>query len=185
MVIAGGVIGEFVKGRVPQNWPEGLITGVRLHRRLDAFSNQLASLKTSANRFPAELRRFAPIFVDIVADHCLARQWHAQSDEPVTEFSARCYQAIEPHRGLVSERDVSFLNWMFERDLLAGYADWTTVERALHSITRRLNRSDLNTQVSLVVQHQLEDFEADFAVYFPELLGHATKWVEDLSTMAP
>jgi len=185
MMIAGGVIGEFVKGQVPENWPEGLIHGVRLHRRLDAFSNQLASLKVSARRFPAPLRRFAPIFVDIIADHCLARQWGTQSIEPVTEFSQRCYRAINPQRARLSERHGTFLDWMTERDLLASYADWSTVERALHSITRRLERSDLNAQVSLVVRHQLEDFEADFAIYFPELVQHATEWVNALPAKVP
>jgi acyl carrier protein phosphodiesterase len=184
-IIAGGVIGEFVKGPVPATWPEGLAAGVRLHRRVDAYSNQLASLKVSANRFASSVRRFAPIYVDVIADHCLARQWDTYAQEPVQAFAQRCYRAIDEHSALIEGPHTDFLTWMVREDLLSSYDRWTSVERALRSISRRLKREELTAPVIDTTLLHLADFEEDFSVYFPDLVAHATSWVDDNHTRAP
>ena len=51
------MLGDFVKGRVSESLPPELRAGIRLHRRIDAFSNRLADTKPSIARLGAELRR--------------------------------------------------------------------------------------------------------------------------------
>ena len=49
-LIAGGFLGDFIKGPVPASMPPALQAGVRLHRRIDAYSNQQPDLLRSAHR---------------------------------------------------------------------------------------------------------------------------------------
>ena len=73
-VIAGSAAGDFVKGVLYDNqYPKDFLFGIRLHRRIDAFSNQEPNLRISANRLPASLRRIGPPCIDMLADHFLAR----------------------------------------------------------------------------------------------------------------
>ncbi|MEM8767504.1 MAG: hypothetical protein AAGE43_08685 [Pseudomonadota bacterium] len=46
-LLAGGFLGDFIKGRVPEAMPGDLALGVRLHRRVDAFSNQQPAIRRS------------------------------------------------------------------------------------------------------------------------------------------
>ena len=60
-LIVGSFLGDFVKGPISTDLPTGVQRGVRLHRRIDAYSNMQADIRVSVERFPAELRRIAPV----------------------------------------------------------------------------------------------------------------------------
>lgn len=177
-LIAGGLLGDFIKGLVPPNWPSALQWGVRLHRRIDAYSNAAPELRRSYARFPPELRRFAPIFVDIIADHCLALDWADHHPTELPAFSARCYAlaAAEAHRLHGDGR--RHLNWLIERDLMSGYRNYEVMERGLKSVTRRLARQHLDAGLLDFVGGALPSLQEDFQDYFPLLAAHGRGYVE-------
>jgi acyl carrier protein phosphodiesterase len=176
-VIAGGFLGDFVKGRVPESLPAALATGVRLHRRIDAYSNGHTGIRRSCQRFPRPLRRFAPVFVDVVADHLLARHWPRFHPQPLTAFTARAYAAIRPHADRLPEDGRRFFEFMHEHDLLARYREREAMERGLASVVRRLRRPDLTHDVCTAVDDCLPGLEQDFLGYFPDMLSHAAGWL--------
>ncbi len=180
-LIAGGFLGDFVKGPVPDSLPADLAEGVRLHRRIDAYSNQHPLIRRSCDRFPAPLRRFAPIFVDVVADHLLARHWLRFHPRPLAEFTARTYAAIASHADRLPPAGQRFFEYMQERDLLAAYRQREAMLGALRSITRRLGRQSLDDSVEEAVAGNLPGLEADFLDYFPDLVGHAAGWLQQRS----
>ena len=108
-LIAGGFMGDFIKGPVPENLPDTLAEGVRLHRRIDAYSNAQPKIRASCARFPTELRRFAPIFVDVIADHLLATRWVQFCNVPLSDFTSGVYQAIEQHTGIADRSRFAIL----------------------------------------------------------------------------
>jgi acyl carrier protein phosphodiesterase len=178
-LIAGGFLGDFVKGPVPDSLPQVLATGVRLHRRIDAYSNRHPGIRASCERFPAPLRRFAPIFVDVVADHLLARHWQDYHAEPLEVFTARAYDAIRPHVGRLPASGQRFFRYMSQADLLAAYRNPAAMHRALCSITERLGRQDLDGSLAATVDNQLAALTGDFHGYFPDLVRHAAGWLGD------
>ena len=178
-LLAGGFLGDFVKGRVPDSMPADLALGVRLHRRIDAYSNQHPDIRASSDRFPAELRRLAPILVDILCDHLLSRAWSDYHDQEISRFTGIIYEEMAAHADWLPETGIQFLDYARERDLLARYGDWSVTEGAMRSITRRLKRQELNPLLSEAVPPLLDDLEADFHRYFPDILSHASQWVAE------
>lgn len=176
-LIVGGFLGDFIKGPVPDELPVSLAMGVRMHRRVDAYSNQHPGIRTSCRRFPGDLRRGAPIFVDVLADHCLARHWSSFHDEPIECFTQRTYQLIDREMQWLPESARRFFGYMRTHDLLAGYRAWPVVEKALFSITRRLKREVLNEQLALTARSELPRLEEDFLDYFPDMIEHAQSWL--------
>lgn len=176
-LIAGGFLGDFIKGPVPADLPADLALGVRLHRRVDAYSNQHPDIRASCNRFPAPLRRMAPIFVDIVADHCLARAWGTFSNEPIDEFAQRVHSHIAAHHRWLPERGARFFRYMSSANLLAGYRQVEVMHEGLRSVTRRLDHQHLDDDLTATVTNELTRLEADFFRYFPDLVTHARDWV--------
>ncbi|MEZ5559249.1 MAG: ACP phosphodiesterase [Pseudomonadales bacterium] len=176
-LVAGGFLGEFVKGRVPESLPDTLATGVRLHRRIDAYSNTQPAIRASCQRFPAPLRRFAPVFVDIIADHLLAQNWSSYHPGAIAEFSAASYRAIAAREALLPEPGRRLFEFMLEADLLASYADAAVMYRALGSVARRLRREELADRLRETVPALLPELQADFFDYFPDLVSHAGQWL--------
>ena len=171
--IAGGVLGDFVRGRVPESLPSELRAGVRLHRRIDAFSNRLADMKPSIARFDTELRRAAPVLLDIVADHCLALAWPHYADVTLADFTAEVYDALRRFDAYVPDRGRPFIERMIDTDLLARYAEPTVRDRALHYVLSRLRITHLSPKLASLLDAQLSAFVDDFHRYFPKLQAFA------------
>ena len=167
--LAGAVLGDFVKGAVSRELPPELQAGIRLHRRIDSHSNQLAEMKRSAKRFHPRLRRAAPVLLDIAADHCLALAWRLFADEDLFVFTAEVYAAIRRFEEFAPARSRRFVTHMMETDLLARYADPNVAHRAMTRILQRLRLGHLNLLLAPALGRQLPKMMADFADYFPLL----------------
>jgi acyl carrier protein phosphodiesterase len=178
-LIAGGFLGDFIKGPIPSRLPDSLQLGVRLHRRVDAYSNLHPGIRRSADRFPAELRRIAPVLVDILCDHLLARQWTDFHPAPIRSFTATTYALVADHGEWLPEAGHRFLSYAEEKDLLAAYDEWPVAERAMRSITRRLGMTHLDPVMTSAVPPLIEDLAEDFDDYFPDIVDHAATWVAD------
>ena len=167
--LAGGILGDFVKGNIPQSLPVELRAGVRLHRRIDSFSNRLPGMKASASRFPPPLRRVAPVLLDIVADHCLALSWSRHGIGDLRNFTARVYAAVGRYGDWVPARGDEFVRRMIETDLLARYADLAVVHRATGHILSRLGLMHLAGQLAQALDELLAALADDFDAYYPQL----------------
>jgi acyl carrier protein phosphodiesterase len=175
-LLAGAVIGDFVKGAIPEHWPAPLRAGARLHRKVDALSNVDPHVRQNCNRFPAHLRRFAPIFVDMLADHCLSLAWRDYYDTNTCDFSEECYAAIASHEAYLTPNARRFFRYMRDVDLLANYDEWTHVARGLKSVLRRLDREIWFIEVEQVSLAAVPGTHADFSRYYPALRGAWADW---------
>lgn len=178
-LVAGGFLGDFIKGPVPPELPHALALGVRLHRRVDAYSNRHPGIRRSTGRFPPELRRIAPILLDILCDHLLSRRWDEFHPNALADFTARVYRHVDDHGRWLPAHGRRFLDYARERDLLQRYGDWSVTAASLRSITRRLARSDLDPLLEAALPPLLPSLEADFCRYFPDIIDHARGWIAD------
>ncbi|MEE4282108.1 MAG: ACP phosphodiesterase [Pseudomonadales bacterium] len=175
-LLAGAVLGDFVKGYIPTDWPLPLQAGTRLHRKVDALSNRNPAIRTTCNRFPAHLRRYAPIFVDMLADHCLSHSWDDYYDHDLDAFTDECYHAIDVYAMHLSGNADRFLDYMKEVDLLANYHQWPHITRGLASVLRRLDRAHWLEDVDSHSYALVADSQEDFAQYFPQLRSAWQSW---------
>ena len=171
--MAGGVLGDFVKGSVPESLPRDLAAGIRLHRRIDSYSNRLPEMKVSVARFDPALRRAAPVLLDILADHCLTLTWGCYADEDLRTFTARVYAAIDTYRDRIPVRGRDFVSRMVETDLLARYGEPLVIERAMAHVLVRLRLDHLHDRLQPLLESDLPRFIDDFRVYFPLLSAFA------------
>lgn len=173
--IAGGVLGDFVKGRVPETLPLELQAGIRLHRRVDSFANRLADMKPSIARFDSRLRRAAPVLLDIVADHCLALTWPRYTDVPLAGFTPQVYGALRRFDACVPEQSRPFITRMIDTDLLARYGEPPARDRALNYVLSRLRLTHLSPVLAQLLDAELPAFVDDFHGYFPRLQAFAAE----------
>lgn len=189
-LLAGAILGDFVKGAIPETLPPALSAGIRLHRRIDSHSNHLAEMKASFRHFHPSLRRPAPVLLDLVADHCLALDWqrHAGADEATGElpvFANRVHTALERMGAWTPAPAQRFVRHLVETDLLARYGDAQVIHRALAHVLERLGFADRIDKLATVLDGDLPRFQQDFARYFPLLRQFAATEREALGATAP
>lgn len=167
-LLAGAVLADFVKGRLPGGLPPALAAGVELHRRVDSFTDRHPLARQSRRRLPAANRRAAGIAVDIVYDHFLARHWRRFADEPLPAFAARCYACLEAHAAAVPDA-LPLIRAMRAGDWLCGYRELAAAQRALARTARRLRRPDLLAGAPEALAREQAGLETDFLAFYPEL----------------
>lgn len=175
-LVAGGVLGDFWKGSIPATWPFQLQQGVRLHRRIDAVSNMHPAVRRSCERFPAHLRRFAPILVDIHADLALASCWEQHHELELGAFSAACYRSFDRLREQFDESPhglLRFIDYMESADLLSRYGSWEGVGLCIEGVARRLRKPEFAHDAVAACQTLSDALCEDFLDYFPDLLSES------------
>jgi acyl carrier protein phosphodiesterase len=171
-LLVGGLLGDFVKGPIPDSLAPGLARGVRLHRAVDAYSDHHPTFRRSVARVPHSLRRYGPIVIDVYYDHLLARDWEHHDGRSLEEFAGYSY-------GLLSSRLAAFppatrvrISAIIEADLLLAYRQPGTVFRALQCLGQRLRRPvDLPSALPSLCRQDAE-LREDFAIFFPALRQH-------------
>ena len=172
----GAMFGDFVKGNPDPQLPAIVARGIRLHRRIDRFTDQHPCHLRSRNRFVAPRRRFAGIIVDIVYDHFLCAKWYRFSATPLPEFTGRVYQSLYEYAGELPGRLAIILPRMAQRDWLAGYGDIDRLERTLDGVASRVRRGEAMAGAIAEVKVNYAGLEADFEAFFPDLVGFTAHW---------
>lgn len=177
----GSLLGDFVKGAIGDRFAPPVAKAIRLHRRLDAFTDAHAAVQRSKARVSAPRRRYAGIMIDMFYDHFLARSWEEFHDEPLAVFSARVYALLERRHGELPERLQFVAPRMAARDWLGAYADAASVGRALDGIGTRLRRANRLAGAGDELLADYAGFEADFRAFLPEAkafaaLGYRSFW---------
>ncbi len=162
--MAGNLLGDFVRGR-PEglSLPEPLMRGVKIHRRIDSFSDGHPATLQARRCFPAPYRRYAGIVLDVVNDYLLTRHWSEFCRQPLPLFADRAYAVLRAREGHFPPAARAALHRLIAADWLTRYATLDDLSRSLERLQGRLSRSaPLAEAFEAVVGPAPEQFEAGF-----------------------
>ena len=168
-LLIGGLMGDFVKGRVDPARPAAVRAGILLHRRVDSFTDQHPVVRRSKARIDPEFRRYAGILVDLFFDHFLACDWPAYSRQPLPQYARRIYRILNRQLPSLPPRMQHSVLYMVRDDLLVSYREIDGIRRALSGIERRLSRPSRLAEAVAELEANYASFREDFAEFFPEL----------------
>jgi acyl carrier protein phosphodiesterase len=140
--MVGAILGDMVRGTDYLTYPEDVALGIRLHRRIDVTIDRHPIFLQAGRSFPEGPRRYAPVLMDLVTDHCLALHWSRHSDEPLSRFARRAGNALQAagrcflQAGHDEPRAEEFAG------LLLSYATEHGMESVMHRTARRLRRPE-------------------------------------------
>lgn len=166
--LLGSLYGDFVKGPLAGQWPADIEAAIRLHRRIDVFTDSHPLQAQARARFPAERRRCSGILLDLFFDHCLALHWADYAAEPLPQFTGRVYRvlAAEPR---LPERLALIAPRMAAQDWLGSYRDFAVLEQVINGMGRRLSRPGLLEGSLIELERLYEPLSADFRAFYPQL----------------
>lgn len=170
--LLGSLYGDFVKGPLAGQWPADIEAAIRLHRRIDAFTDSHPLQAQARARFPLARRRYAGILLDLFFDHCLARNWSDYASEPLPAFTGRVYRvlAAEPtlpgRLALIAPR-------MAAQDWLGSYREFAVLEQVLAAMGRRISRPGVLDGSLEELERLYQPLSEDFRQFYPELMAFA------------
>lgn len=180
-LLAGGLEGDYFKGPLRQQLSAGLERGVRLHRAIDAYTDQHPELASLRAAFDPGLRRFAGILVDLSFDHFLSIHWHQYSGESLDAFNRDVYRGLVARRSELSSAARRMLDRLVRYDLLGRYSHWETIPASASRVGERFSRGN----PFLSVEEQLEalrpQLESAFLRFYPQLQEYAREQREALN----
>jgi acyl carrier protein phosphodiesterase len=172
--LLGSLYGDFVKGPLTGQWPVDIEAAIRLHRRIDVFTDSHPLQVQARARFPAERRRYAGILLDVFFDHCLARHWADYAAEPLPQFTGRVYQVLKAEPRL-PERLALIVPRMAAQDWLGSYREFAVLEQVVAGIDRRLSRPGLLAGGMAELERLYQPLLEDFRQFYPELQGFVAR----------
>ena len=172
-VLVGNFIADSVPGRQLDNYQPGVQAGIRLHRAIDAFTDQHPVVRGSTLRLRAAgYGKYAGVISDMFLDHFLARHFGEFTPEILPDFAQRVYFLLQARQGEMPPRVQQMLLYMTQHNWLLGYAETEGIRRALGGLSRRASPgSGMETAATELIANYT-DYEADFRAFFPQLRQH-------------
>lgn len=168
-LVAGGLEGDYYKGPLRGDLPIAVEHGVRLHRAIDAYTDNHPRISQLRTQLPPHLRRYAGILIDLCFDHYLSRHWSHFSDTPLPDFNQQVYRTLASHESALSAGARSMLARLVEHDILGLYNDWHTVPATAERIGQRFRRHNPFVGIDRELSPARDAIEAAFLDFYPQL----------------
>ena len=175
--LAGSIFGDVVHGRSLAHLPTELAMAIRLHRKVDVWTDAHPENKAARSLFNSPLRRFAGIIIDMSYDHFLARNFESWEHKSLPAFAEAIYAALQQYEHLLDDKGKRQVRYIYQNDLLNQYRQWSGVSLALKGIASRLSRPTALAGDHQEIVTRLPQLEAHFVQFYPQLKHYAhTVW---------
>lgn len=172
--LLGNLLGDFVKGRLEDQYSPEIIKGIKTHRRVDLYTDSHPNFLACKKLLRPDRRRFAGIIVDLGFDHFLAKHWPDYSDVTLRKFTDRVYSVLLEREQTLPQKLRDRLPYMVKDDWLGSYKNVETIGLALDAISKRLSRFEKAKPIKDGlddIKNNYEEFEQNFREFFPDLVN--------------
>jgi acyl carrier protein phosphodiesterase len=173
--LIGNLAGDFVKGPLGERFTPAIRDGIRQHRAIDAFTDAHPSVAAFRRVLVPEHGHYARVIADLFFDHFLSLRFEEFGGEPLDDFLARTFAAIDPHaESLPGMLRVVYPRIRDER-WLQSYAHVEAIRGALHNIARRFSRQPRLDHAARHLIDSRVELERRFDDFFPDVIDFARR----------
>jgi len=166
-ILTGNLMGDFVKGRVGEEYPPRLRCGIVLHRRIDSFAQNHPLFRQSRLRIDSGYGLWRGVLVDLFYDHFLAAQWGQWSSVPFDAYIGQARRMVEANRPYLPERMQEVVPVIFEK-LIPSYREVEGIGTALERMAGRVRRPNPLAGGEEQLSSHYAGLRDDFRLFVPE-----------------
>ncbi len=174
--LIGNFLGDFVKGRLPEDcYTPGIRRGIMMHRKIDAWTDSHEITRECVRLISPERRRWGRVILDIFYDHLLAVNWESYSNESLRDFLDRAYGVILGAADIFPERAAARIITIIEDGWIEKYRSVSGLSVVFEGMSRRVRRKNpLSGSERELVAHY-DEMNGHFNRFFPEILEYAKR----------
>lgn len=172
--LLGNLLADFVRGNPAGDYDPAVVAGIMMHRRVDVLTDIQPEVKACRDYFSPQFRRVAPITLDVVWDHFLARHW--QQLEPTCSLQSFTQQArslIVPHLPQTPQRFQNLNSYLWPERWLERYAELPFIGDVLAGMASRRPRLAALAGSFTDVERQYHQLETQFWQFYPRMMEQA------------
>jgi acyl carrier protein phosphodiesterase len=169
-VLIGNFIADHVRGNNFSNYSQGVIEGIRLHRKIDAFTDTHPLFQSSKRVFYTGFEKYSGILVDIYFDYFLAKQFSHFHRLSLDEFSANVYSRYTKNIHQMPESSARFLSYVINNNIYSNYANIRGIETVLTHLSQRIGHNVLLQNSIEVFQKNEVDLNEKFNHFAADIL---------------
>ena len=175
----GAFLGDHVKGIAAVNaLPPGLARGVRLHRKIDAWSDNHPAVVALRARTGPEWRRYSGVILDVLFDAMLVRGWKTWHTVPLTDFARGIDDLLAERRDEIPPQLARFAAWAARVNLWTRYDNREMLEQIFAGLARRHARPSPLQAGPMLLDRLEPEIERTFEELFPWLRRRAAAFLE-------
>ena len=167
--LIGNFIADEVKGKSYLNFPEPIIQGILMHRKIDTFTDHHPIVKEAKGVVQKEYGKFSGIVIDIYFDHLLAVNWERYSNETLRSYTYKIYELLQAHKDMMPLDSQRFCHYMLEYDIFYNYSKAAGVERVFEGLAGRAAFKSGMESAGALLQEKFSVFDGYFNAFFPLL----------------
>ena len=177
-LLFGNFIADAVKGNGLIKFPEDIQNGIRIHRKIDSFTDTHEIFKQTLDRIRKHFGKFAGIVVDIYYDHFLAHNWHKFSQQDLPAYSDHVYKILEDRYDFLPDRTRMMLPFLTSQNWLLAYANFNGLNSVFQGMDRRTGLKSGMANAVPVLMENYEGIKDDFFRYYPLLEEYCKTEIE-------
>jgi len=171
----GNFIGDFVKGRQYENYPDEIRNGILRHRTIDEFTDNHAAVQQARALLREPFGRYAGVVLDLYFDHFLATHFSQYSNVKLSAFARRFYWALWRNRRVLPERVRGFMGHFILTNRLCRYATLGGLRGSFAIMARYKPFPVAPDHPITFLQENYTTLENYFLQFFPELVAFSRK----------
>jgi acyl carrier protein phosphodiesterase len=165
-LIIGNFIADHLRGNNFSEYSPGIIEGIKLHRRIDEYTDSHPLFKESKRIFYEGFEKHSGILVDIYFDHLLASDFSSYSNQTLKEHCDDVYEVYRSNLNLLPLDSQRFLSYVLQNNIYMAYGEEKGIEKVLFHLSRRIKHGvQLNDSLS-VFQADREKLKNNFSMFF-------------------
>lgn len=170
--VVGNFIADAVKGSKINTYSEKIISGIKMHRAIDTFTDNHDVVKHSIQALRPHFRKYSPVVSDLYYDHFLSKNWNEYyPNNSVETFTKSKLAVIEEFIDIIPERSARMFNYLKANNRLVTYRDYDGLNMTFVEMSKRVSFvSNLENAADFLFENY-DLFESDFKMFFVDLIA--------------
>lgn len=169
-LMVGNFIGDFVKGKKYENYPEPIKQGIVLHRQIDSFTDNHSRFREAKKLLVDDFGLYSGIIMDLYYDYLLAKNWNQYSNKSLREFAKWSHAVLLSNFFHLPKRVQTFLPFLIQNKRLESYARKDGIKKTLETMSKYTSLPDkAETAINILILNQ-NYFDDNFNSFMVEMI---------------
>lgn len=165
--LTGNMIADHVKGtKALSAYPEGIAQGIRLHRRIDEFTDKHEAVIGASRFFRKEYGLYAMPVIDTLTDHFLSNDRRLfLTDRHLYDFTQEVFDQLDHNSPYFPEAFAGYFPHMKAYNWLYNYRTEQGIQKSLNGLARRARHmppADIAFEIFKDNYNELHDYYYGF-----------------------
>ncbi len=169
----GNFIGDFVKGKDYNYYPEKIRKGIILHRKIDHFADNHALYKESIDILKPDFGRYSGIITDMYSDFFLATEFQNYNQNiALKRFARNFYFSAFIYYRYLPQRVKNFIFHFIVTNRLLLYSEYDGLKDSLQIMSEYKTRAINPERTIDFLKSRETDLRSNFKLFMPEIIRY-------------